>query len=110
MSRRTQSRFFDGMQDNWSPLLEYPPHHSGLCNDPPCRTHFDCFWPKKKKLEINEASIRGVEALQWKDQERLRKRLAECLAMQGISFSCLDNFQGKSMRKARPRNRALSTR
>lgn len=53
MSARSQSRFFDGLQDNWF--------------------HFDCFWGRAKS-DINEAMIRGFSWLKWEDQEKIRAR------------------------------------
>ncbi|KAL3086629.1 hypothetical protein niasHT_037755 [Heterodera trifolii] len=57
MAVRFPSTFFDGMQENWH--------------------HFECFWKKARKNDINEASIRGMEWLKWEDQERIRARITE---------------------------------
>ncbi|MFH4982731.1 hypothetical protein AB6A40_009440 [Gnathostoma spinigerum] len=57
MSVRKPSRFFDGLQDNWF--------------------HFNCFWKKLKKGDINEASIRGMDLLKWDDQETIREKINE---------------------------------
>lgn len=48
MSVRTQSQFFDGLQDNWF--------------------HFGCFWKRVKGKTIEFAQIRGVDYLKWDDQ------------------------------------------
>uniref|UniRef100_A0A914VFI9 Poly [ADP-ribose] polymerase n=1 Tax=Plectus sambesii TaxID=2011161 RepID=A0A914VFI9_9BILA len=55
MSVRTQSQFFDGLQDNWF--------------------HFACFWKRVKNATINEASIRGMDWLKWEDQEKIREKI-----------------------------------
>ncbi|KHJ86523.1 Poly(ADP-ribose) polymerase and DNA-Ligase Zn-finger region [Oesophagostomum dentatum] len=58
MSVREPSRFFDGLQDNWF--------------------HFSCFWKRivPGKVEINEKSIRGMDAIRWDDQEKIREKIA----------------------------------
>ncbi|CAK5033987.1 unnamed protein product [Meloidogyne enterolobii] len=60
MSVRFQSKFFDGFQDNWH--------------------HFECFWKKARKNDINEVSIRGLDWLKWEDQELIRQRINELAA------------------------------
>uniref|UniRef100_A0A915BV35 Poly [ADP-ribose] polymerase n=1 Tax=Parascaris univalens TaxID=6257 RepID=A0A915BV35_PARUN len=64
MSARQPSRFFDGLQDNWF--------------------HFDCFWNRLKKGDINEASIRGMDLLKWDDQEKIRSKIADNEAGIGV--------------------------
>ncbi|KAI6190030.1 Poly [ADP-ribose] polymerase [Aphelenchoides bicaudatus] len=55
MSVRVLSQHYDGMQDLWN--------------------HWDCFWTKSRK-GLTEASIRGFEALQWDDQEKIREKIS----------------------------------
>uniref|UniRef100_F1KUX9 Poly [ADP-ribose] polymerase n=1 Tax=Ascaris suum TaxID=6253 RepID=F1KUX9_ASCSU len=64
MSARQPSRFFDGLQDNWF--------------------HFDCFWNRIKKGDVNEASIRGIDLLKWDDQEKIRRKIADNEAGIGV--------------------------
>uniref|UniRef100_A0A158R496 Poly [ADP-ribose] polymerase n=1 Tax=Syphacia muris TaxID=451379 RepID=A0A158R496_9BILA len=63
MAIRTPSHFFDGLQDNWCALIQ--------------AYHFRCFWPRIKKNEINEASIRGMDFLKWSDQEEIRAKIVD---------------------------------
>ncbi|KAI1724104.1 poly(ADP-ribose) polymerase, regulatory domain-containing protein [Ditylenchus destructor] len=57
MAVRFPSPFFDGWQDNWF--------------------HFDCFWRRVKKSNMNETAIRGMEWLKWEDQETIRQRILD---------------------------------
>ncbi|KAL7079628.1 hypothetical protein ACQ4LE_001093 [Meloidogyne hapla] len=67
MSVRFQSKFFDGFQDNWH--------------------HFECFWKKARKNDINEVSIRGLDWLKWEDQELIRQRINELAASSDSGYT-----------------------
>lgn len=67
MAVRFPSKFFDGMQSNWH--------------------HYECFWKKARKNDINEVSIRGMETLKWEDQERIRQRIEELKASDGDGYT-----------------------
>ncbi|KAI3411871.1 Protein phosphatase methylesterase 1 [Globodera pallida] len=67
MAVRFASKFFDGMQENWH--------------------HFECFWKKARKNEMNEAAIRGMEWLKWEDQERIRTRITEFKASDDSGYT-----------------------
>ncbi len=54
MSIRTQSAFFDGLQDNWF--------------------HANCFWGKLRG-KMTEGDIRGMDNLKWEDQEQIRAKI-----------------------------------
>ena len=44
--------------------------------NPTLRHHFDCFWERRKK-QLPEEAISGVEELKDKDQAKLRKAIAK---------------------------------
>uniref|UniRef100_A0A915CKB2 PARP-type domain-containing protein n=1 Tax=Parascaris univalens TaxID=6257 RepID=A0A915CKB2_PARUN len=74
MSARQPSRFFDGLQDNWF--------------------HFDCFWNRLKKGDINEASIRGMDLLKWDDQEKIRSKIADNEGVLPVIVLFIPNTEG----------------
>ncbi|VDN06111.1 unnamed protein product [Thelazia callipaeda] len=52
--------------------------------------HSGCFWKKIKQNEINEVSIRGIELLKWKDQEWIRKKIADNRGFYEYLIFCRD--------------------